>query len=244
MSDQDFTHALTELADFVERVESPVQELKTLANLAGQAMACRHCSILLIKHDPETGEPHLRVEAHVGCLPDEAYRTSIALDAGISGQVARSGEPLLINNLHQSPYAPLARRDASGPDDVISVPILLDRQVIGVINVDSPVHGGHLGPEDLRLAGILALVVAKSIHIHNLQGLLKTHFIQNALLRATEKDQSRRQAALTGDHERMARLIALTLYREMKEAGFAQDHILMIATEIIGHVTDAITRKR
>lgn len=244
MNDQDFTHTLTQLADFVERAESLEQELKTLATLVGQAMACRHCSILLIKQDPETGEPHLRVEAHDGDLPDEAYRATIALDAGISGQVARSGEPLLIIDLHQSPYAAFARREAVGPDDVISVPLRLDRQVIGVINVDSPVHGGHLGPEDLRLASILALVVAKSIHIHRLQGLLKTRFMQNALVRATGKDQTKRLGPLAGDHERMARLIAHTLYRELKQAGFARDHILMIATEIIGRVTDAIARKR
>jgi hypothetical protein len=42
----------------------------------------------------------------------------------------------------------------------------------------------------------------------------------------------------------MARLIAHTLYRELKQAGFARDHILMTATEIIGRVTDAIARKR
>ncbi|MFP4080292.1 MAG: GAF domain-containing protein [Ectothiorhodospira sp.] len=234
MSDPSFISKLSELARFVETTASLEEGLDTLSQLVAHAMDCHHCSIMLISRSPEREEPRLRVEAHCGgLLPPEARGHTQPLGDGIAGRVASSGEPLLIRDLHRSPYAPLARRGESGTVDVVSVPIILEDQVLGVINVDSPEGRDRLDASDLRLAMILALVVSKSIHIHRLQGLLKTHFMQLVLAR-----EAQRTGQMTQDPERVARLMAHTLYDEMLRAGFARDHVIQVATEILGQVHD------
>ncbi|MFP4244026.1 MAG: GAF domain-containing protein, partial [Ectothiorhodospira sp.] len=100
---------------------------------------------------------------------------------------------------------------------------------------DGPEGRQRLDGSDLRMAMILALVVSKSIHIHRLQGLLKTHFIQLTLAR-----EAQRTGQLTQDPERVARLMAHTLYDEMLRAGFARDHVLQVATELLGQVHDGL----
>ena len=231
-----FDDDLRKLARFVEESESTERGLARLAELVSHAMDCRHCSIMLIKHDPDNGEPKLRVQAHHGDLPEAAYTEAQGLGSGIAGQVASSGKPLLISDLPDSEYAPLAKRpEAKGPDS-ISVPIVLEDEVVGVINVDSPEGARRLGEDDLRMASILALVVAKSLHIQRLRGLLKTHFIKLALARA----RSEGNGPVTHAPDKVAKLMARTLYQEMDKAGFSRDHILTAATEIIGQVSEAM----
>ena len=240
VNEQAFMEELASLARFVEQTESLEQGLDTLAQLVARAMSCAHCSIMLINQDPESGENRLRVEAHYGrSLPT---LDGPGLDEGLADHVASTGRPLLINDLHDSVYRALARQPRATGDDVISVPIRLEDQVIGVINVDSPEGRSSLGPEDLRMAGVLALVVGKSIHIHRLQGLLKTHFMRHALARASDENPAAFQGPLTGDPQRVLRIIAHTLYREMKQAGFARDHMLSLSSEIISRVGEDLAQ--
>jgi len=242
VNEQAFMEELASLARFVEQTESLEKGLDTLAQLVARAMSCAHCSIMLINQDAETGENRLRVEAHYGRSLPVQDRPS--LDEGLADHVVSTGRPLLINDLHDSVYAAFARQPRAQGDDVISVPIRLEDQVIGVINVDSPEDRSGLGPEDLRMAGVLALVVGKSIHIHRLQGLLKTHFMRHALARASDENPAAFQGPLTGDPQRVLRIIAHTLYREMKQAGFARDHMLSLSSEIISRVSDDLGRGR
>lgn len=230
-----FDERLLELARFVEDAESMEKGLRQLTVLVGHAMDCQHCSIMLVKQDPDTGEPRLRVEAHQGALPEHAYGERQPLGTGIAGRVAGSGKALLINDLHRSEFAAEARRSQDAAVvDVIAVPIVLDGDVIGVINIDSPNDQRRLGREDLRMASILALVVAKSVLIQRLKGLLRTSFTQLALAR-TENSTS---GPITHAPERVAKILAGTLYEEMCQAGFSRDHMLIAATELIGHVSD------
>lgn len=231
-----FDEDLRKLARFVEETESAERGLTRLSQLVSHAMGCRHCSIMLIKHDPDSGEPQLRVQAHHGDLPEAAYDDAQPLGSGIAGRVASSGKPLLIADVDRSEFAGLAKRRAEKGPDSISVPIVLEDEVVGVINVDSPEGGRRLGEDDLRLASILALVVAKSLHIQRLRGLLKTHFIKLALARA----RSEGNGPVTHAPDKVAKLMARTLYQEMDKAGFSRDHILTAATEIISQVSDAM----
>ncbi|WP_018881036.1 MULTISPECIES: GAF domain-containing protein [unclassified Thioalkalivibrio] len=230
-----FDEHLLELARFVEEAESMEKGLHQLTVLVGHAMDCRHCSIMLVKQDPETGEPRLRVEAHQGVLVPQAYGESQRFGTGIAGQVAASGKGLLINDLHHSEFAGDARRcHEVEAVDVIAVPVVLDGEVIGVINIDSPRDQRRLTQEDLRMASILALVVAKSVLVHRLKGLLRTSFTQMALAR----QPGAATGPITHAPERVARLLARTLYDEMSRAGFSRDHVLTAATELIGQVSE------
>lgn len=239
---QSFTKRLSELTRFVEATESLEQSLSTLARLVAEAMDCSHCSIMLIKRREEDDAPMLRVEAHHGNMPEEALRTPLALDSGIAGHVATTGEPLLIHDLHRSAFAPAARRAPSGSDDVISVPILLEESVVGVINIDTPQGRDGLDTDDLNMATILALAVAQSLRIHRLRGLLNSSFMQSIIARVPAEPGKTPAPHMHSDPERLVRVIAQTLFREMKRVGFAGDHILALATELIARVSDHLKK--
>ncbi len=254
MTDPDFAEHLSDLSRFVEEAVSMEASLGMLAERVAHILGCRHCSIMLIKHPEGAPHPMLRVEAHHGHLPPEAYATAVSLDAGISGHVAATGIPLLINDLHQSGFVHLARRETECADDLISVPIQLDGAVVGVINLDSPQGREHLTTGDLNAATALALTVGQAMRIHRLQGLLKTCFLQSILARTMPDTHAGRNpdaapdptgpqpAAIGGDPDRLVRLIAHTLYREMKQVGFARDHVLGLASELVARVSDEMTR--
>lgn len=231
-----FDEHLPELARFVEDADSLEKGLERLASLVGHAMSCDRCSIMLVKPDPDSGEPRLRVQAHHGNLADRAYEEHQPLGHGISGQVSASGKEMLIRDLHRTAYADAARREPEDrPVDIIVVPIRLEGEVIGVINLDSPADGRRLSTEDLRIASILALVVSRSILIHRLKGLLRTSFTQMALARQPDA----LNGPITHEPRRVARLLAQTMYDEMQRAGFSDDHVLTAATELISHVSEA-----
>jgi GAF domain-containing protein len=155
-----------------------------------------------------------------------------------------TGEPLLIHDLHESDFASVARREPTGSDDVISVPILLEEVVVGVINIDTPVGRDRLAADDLNMALVLALAVAQSLRIHRLQGLLNTSFMQSILARVPDDGGELYARHLQSDPERLVRVIAHTLFREMKRVGFAGNHILALATELIARVSDNLKRTR
>ncbi|AKJ93934.1 histidine kinase [Thioalkalivibrio versutus] len=230
-----FDERLMELAHFVEEAESLEKGLAGLAALVSHAMECERCSIMLLKPDPDGGAARLRVQAHHGYLPDHAYDVRQPLGSGISGRVASARKGLLIRDLHASDLAAEARRaEGAGPVDVIAVPVILEGDLLGVINIDSPEGRGRLTQEDLRRALILALVVAKSVLVHRLKGLLRTSFTQMALAR----QPGAATGPITHAPERVARLLARTLYDEMSRAGFSRDHVLIAATELIGQVSE------
>jgi PAS domain S-box-containing protein len=83
----------------------------------------------------ETGM--LEVRATQGLTPEEARRVSatpIQVGEGITGQAAASGEPVLANDITQSPdYVELR----PGIQSEISVPIRYAQSVVGVINLES-----------------------------------------------------------------------------------------------------------
>lgn len=247
MNEPDFAQHLSDLSRFVEEAESLETSLALLAARVAEIVGCRHCSIMLIKQPEGAAHPMLRVEAHHGDLPPEAYATAVSLDTGISGHVATTGIPLLINDLHQSGFVHLARRETECADDLISVPIQLDGAVVGVINLDSPQGREHLTTGDLNTATALALTVGQAMRIHRLQGLLKTCFMQSILARTTGSGQDPARpisASIDNDPDRLVRVIAHTLYREMKQVGFARDHVLSLASELVARVSDDMTRKR
>lgn len=232
----DFAERLTALARFVEDADSLEKGLARLTALVSHAMECSRCSIMLLKQDPDSGMARLRVQAHHGALPEQAYDVRQPLGSGIAGQVAESRKAVLIRDLHASEFASDAWRDAGDdPVDVIAVPVLLEGELLGVINIDSPVGRARLADEDLRMALILALVVARSVLVHRLKGLLRTSFAQMALAREAREGTG----PITHAPEKVARLLARSLFDEMTRAGLSRDHVLMAASELIGRVGEA-----
>lgn len=242
--ENDFITELIGLSSFLEQQGSLESSLRKLAGMVSHLLCVRNCSIMLLKGDGESSAPKLRVLAHYGFLPEDAYREPVSMNQGISGAVASSGEPLLIAEIRHSPYAVAARRPVKSNDGgFISCPLLINDKVVGVLNVSTPEDGRVLGHSDLETVTIVALMVGKSIQVFQLQHLLQSNFIQLALARETEMSPRSTVAQIAHNGDRMAKILAKSFFLEMRNAGFATDHIVKAATEIISLLSSDITNK-
>ncbi len=83
---------------------------------------------------------------------------------GIIGWVAQHGEPLLVNDVSQEPrYIPDDPRLLPDTRAELAVPLRIEDEVIGVLDVQSTVRGAF-GPNDLFILSTLADQVAVAIN--------------------------------------------------------------------------------
>ncbi len=76
---------------------------------------------------------------------------------GLTGQIIQSGEPLLLNRDIDAAMAEMrAERVGVAAASYLGVPIVVGRQAIGVISVQSTTEEGRFGPDDVRLLSTIA----------------------------------------------------------------------------------------
>lgn len=230
------------LSTFLEERINLDDSLDEMVAMAANILQAATCSIMLFKEDADTDGFRLRIFAKHGDLPQKAFTEAVKVNDGIAGKVAASGQALLVQNIEKTEFLNLARRPESANKSFICVPIVISRKVIGVLNVSNPVDGRSFDHSDLNLSVFVALLVGKSVQVHQLQGLLKSRFAQLAVA-------SEEQGLLAGafnaeslDTGKVVKMVAKTFYREMTKAGFRREHVVSAATEIISLLSDSLER--
>ena len=136
--------------------EVNVQEtLHRAAEALSEAMGGVFVALALL--DEPTKSLHIRASA--GRPLDHIEHLVLRLGEGITGWVAQHGEPALANDVRADP------RYVEGWSDTrseLSVPLLAEGRVIGVLNVESP-QAGAFTPEDQRLLSTLASTLVSII---------------------------------------------------------------------------------
>jgi GAF domain-containing protein len=126
--------------------------LRTILSLAREALAFDQCAVLLLQ------EGELRVRAQIG------YRRAvedlrIPIGHGVTGEVARSGSPLLITDVSaRRSYIP----GVSGGRCEMAAPLIARGEVIGVLDAESPVPGAF-SSADLELLSTFAIYAATAL---------------------------------------------------------------------------------
>ncbi len=231
------------VSDFLEEQDTLDTSLHNLAEMVARALDSSNCSIMLLKEEQDEGEINLRVQAHSGNLPEDAYLDHSHMDQSIAGTVANTGEALLVPDIEHSVFADLASRSSQTTGGFISIPLIITKRVVGVININSPTDARAYTKHDLELATILSMFIGKAIHTTQLQNLLKSRFAIAAL--AKDKSMSRSSpSSFTQQHEKVAKILAKGFYNDMKHAGMGPDHILKAATEIIGLLQTTLERHK
>jgi L-methionine (R)-S-oxide reductase len=244
----DFIENLVSVSAFVEERSNLDNSLTEFAALVAKTLNTANCSIMLLKENQQQGTPQetgvrelgvqelgvqeLRVQAHHGNLPPAAYATAIQLDQGIAGKVARTGKPMLVEDIATLDSTGPIKRSSNIPGGFISVPIIMDGSVIGVINVNSPLDGRVFQQRDLQLANILGLFIAKSIQTLHLKNLLQSRFAIAALSQGNNGAE-RRDPAATAKPDQLVKILAKSFYLNLRQLGLGDDHILKTTTEII-----------
>jgi len=129
--------------------------LDRLLYLSHEMLAFDYCTILLIGKDGKS----LEVAARYGYSDSMIDRTDFAMGAGVTGQVARTGQAVIVPDVSKNgQYMPGLR----GAKSEMVVPLVFGGKVLGVFDVQSP-NLDAFTDRDKEFLGVLAAVASIAI---------------------------------------------------------------------------------
>lgn len=168
--------------------------LDIIVEVAAQLTDTESASVMLI--DEDTGE--LRFAAIVGQQSADIKPVSVPFEGSLTGTVARENKPLLIRNTKDDPRWNQNVDLVSGfvTRSMISVPLELHGEVIGVVNAVNKLHGAEPSWGDVEILSQLATQAA--IAINNARLLAK---LQDAYDELNELDRRKSDFIAIAAHE-------------------------------------------
>ena len=124
----------------------------------------------------EKGE-ELSIRLAHGLSDDIVQKTKVRLGERVSGRVAATGEPVLIKG-----------QEGDDKDSSLCVPLLSNKQVLGVLNIRTKKDGSDFTQQDLELAGQLANIAAAAIENAELHDQLQSLFLSTVSALANSID--------------------------------------------------------
>jgi putative methionine-R-sulfoxide reductase with GAF domain len=136
--------------------ENPVQLVDGLLALVGDDMQAQRCSLMLRAPEAET----LYLAAARGLLPHIRLGQRTPYGRGVAGIVARTREPLLVQDVTDGAMHPLLRDEYLTTGSFISFPLIYHGELLGVVNLTNRAKRGVFIEEDMERVRLLALVIA------------------------------------------------------------------------------------
>lgn len=177
--------AMVELSASVISVLDVEQVLEEIIDLSREVMSAEASTLLLL--DREGGK--LRFHAARGSAVSKLKGATVELGRGLSGYVARTGEPLLVADAYQDPRfaASYDRMTGFKTRSIMTVPLKTKADVLGVLQVMNKAGGEAFNQEDLELFQSFACLGAISLENARLFG--QTRKMAEDLRDALEKER-------------------------------------------------------
>jgi GAF domain len=138
------------------RANDPRKLVDGLLALVGDDMQAQRCSLML--RAPEPG--FLYLAAARGLAPNIVEGSRIAIGEGVSGRVAATRQPLLVQDVAEAQSHPLLQDQYFTTGSFISFPLIYHNELVGVVNLTNRVQRGVFVEEDVERVRLLALVIA------------------------------------------------------------------------------------
>jgi putative methionine-R-sulfoxide reductase with GAF domain len=128
-------------------------------------------SILLFR---DNNDQELYFEAATGPVGKSLRQAKLSTQYGIAGQVVRTGQPLIVNDVARSANFHKVIDDTTGFDtkSLICAPLNANRKILGVIEVLNKRDGGNFNGEDMEAVVSVASTAAMAIETTRLQQTL------------------------------------------------------------------------
>lgn len=149
---------LRQLRDLMQSGGQWQDRLDALVRLIADAMVAEVCSLYVMR----AGEV-LELFATQGLRREAVHRTRLRVGEGIVGEVASSGRPLALQDAQQHPN--FAYRPETGEEiyhSMLGVPLLRDRQVIGVLAVQNKTRRAY-DEDEVEALETVSMVIAEMI---------------------------------------------------------------------------------
>jgi hypothetical protein len=138
------------------RANDPRKLVDGLLALVGDDMQAQRCSLML--RAPEPG--YLYLAAARGLAPHIVEGSRIAIGEGVSGRVAATRQPLLVQDVAEAQTHPLLHDQYFTTGSFISFPLVYHNELVGVVNLTNRAQRGVFVEEDVERVRLLALVIA------------------------------------------------------------------------------------
>ena len=170
------------------------------------AMEVEVCSFYLADRD----QPRLTLAATNGLDRTQVGRVSLAFGEGITGRVAESREPIAVVDVTVDPRFSWVRGfDIEGLHAMLSVPLIWDDRVIGVLNVQT--HGRReFRPDEIGFLRTIGALLAGIVEKGRLQAE-----VESRLAQLTALDAARAELMSVVTHELRTPLSVVRAYVEL-----------------------------
>ena len=121
--------------------------LRQIVALASSVTDAQVGSIMLL----DERERHLTIEAAIGLDQQIIDRTRLAVGESIAGYVAKTGEPLIVEDIERDERFQRTSQEKYGGASSLCAPLTIKNKVIGVINMANKEGGEIFTENDLRL---------------------------------------------------------------------------------------------
>ncbi len=133
--------------------------LTQIIELATKVIGARTGSIMLL----DTENNCLNISASIGIKKEIIENTQLPLGSSIAGTVAQSGKPVIIEDIETDSDFRRKAKSQYATNSLISVPLIVKGEVIGVINLTDKIEDEKFTEEDLKLLNALASQAAIAI---------------------------------------------------------------------------------
>ena len=192
---------MTVLGDLGRRPEF-CELIRLYVRMVADYMDCKIVSLMLLNAD----RSELAVQVAYGLDDDIVRESRRPVGEGVSGRVVKAGRPLLVEDVTKEQSIDIEDRPQYETKSLISVPMEVDGEVVGVVNCNNKVSGDAFDAEDLALLNTLcerfSSAIERSLRVENARDEIeKTIAAIEALVRLRDSGgaSSRRAARLAMD---------------------------------------------
>ena len=156
--------ALTSAGNLLATTVDLKEALTAILSLAIDVIGAKLGSVMIL--DP--GKNELYIGASCGLEDSVVQNTRMKLGSSISGYVAKSGRPLIVEDIEKDQRFARINRQKYESKSLISVPLTYKDKLYGVINLNNKTSGKPFTEDDLRLLHSLAVPAAVAMDRANL----------------------------------------------------------------------------
>lgn len=140
-------------------VLNPDDVIKMIVEKSVSIMRAKTGSLMLV--DKEKGE--LYIKYALGMDPEIIANTRVKVGDSISGWVAKEGKPIIVKDIENDERFKRISKNHYETKSLISSPVIVKGEVVGVLNVNNKVDGTEFTEDELELLNTLAGQTAVSL---------------------------------------------------------------------------------
>jgi len=140
-------------------VLNPDDVIKMIVEKSVSIMKAKTGSLMLVDKDKE----ELYIKYALGMDPEIVSKTRVKVGDSISGWVAREGKPIIVKDIESDERFKRVSKSHYETKSLISSPVIVKGEVVGVLNVNNKVDGTEFTEDELELLNTLAGQTAVSL---------------------------------------------------------------------------------